>query len=150
MTIILTREVTWITPYITRKGRKAYDPGTPGTIVVGILAGALVWGLNHSNDNLQAALTQIYPIISVFVAGAGGGRVLEGYVERSLQESAISETASALERATRALERQQQGQQGRKQGRRGDNRRRRVGTPTDRTGVIPGPQNPPNRADIIE
>jgi hypothetical protein len=97
---LISRELTWVARHPRPTRHPVYDPGTPGTVCIGIIAGLVFWGLYDPTASFANVPTQVHPFIGAILAGIGGARLLETYVERTLDESAVDHTSDAIARLT--------------------------------------------------
>jgi len=100
---VVHRDINGIKPYVDKAGHRHLDPGAPGSVFIGAVVGWGVWVMNHPEYTASTPVTTFLPLLSSLLAGLGGGRVLRSYFTRSLQTSALSETAEIAKEVAEAL-----------------------------------------------
>jgi len=95
---LLGRDVTWIYPYPDPRGRRRYDFGTPGTVCIGATAGILAWGVYDPQALASSHAITARVIAIALGAGLGGGHIVKVYMDKQLDEAAISDAGKAVAR----------------------------------------------------
>jgi hypothetical protein len=83
---------------ITAANQTVWDPGFLGNIAIGGAAGFASWALTVGASFGDSTI-DVGPIIAAFLAGAGGGEVLRGFVQRQYLEGTTDQMATALSQA---------------------------------------------------
>jgi hypothetical protein len=82
--------------------RTVYDPGFLGNVVIGGGAGFTSWVLNVGASFADSTI-DVGPIIAAFLAGAGGGELIRGFVQRQYLDGTTDQLGTALSRMGTAL-----------------------------------------------
>ena len=102
---VALHDIAWGGPYTNANGLKRLDPGTPGSVFVGMFIAACIVGLNHTTHELDGPATNYAVLFSAALTGFGGGHVVESFFDQAVRRNALGNTSDIVDTLVNEVER---------------------------------------------